>query len=662
MVFPAGEQKRASILFITPSLGTESFTREDVFRSYLSTGALASALGDRKFVASYAALLNGDLGEGCLPEFEIRSALLSRKPRNQSPHRYLEELLLQAKSPPDLVCVTSTSAQLDEAQEVAAAAAVLAPESLRVIGGAHVSVLPEDFLRQSDFHVACIGEGVETLVDLAISFAHSGSSNLARICGIAYKDANGAIRQTRPRQHLLTLDDYPFPSDSLDLFTPDIDDREQNGHDLVYILAGFGCPYRCSFCAQHAIHQGKIRERSADSIFAEVRKLHARGFRRFALVQETFLNGRARVERFCDLINASGLPVEWTVEARADQVDESLLRKMRMAGLRFIQIGVESGDSELLKSIDKKVNLPRVRQLRDLCADLKIDTAYYFLVGLPGQDWQSILRSAVFLRDYPPLNRITSHVSVSVAIPYPGTRIAEQESVRLLHSAGSRSWPWRGHVVSVDERGALLGENCTETDAMVSEEILESAVYLDDFGYFLLQKLYGSELTPEDRMRAAEYAACMLAQIERRTMRDLVLRAQQELSPEDYRRRRAELIGREGDEEALLSNALHAPICSSTTDFLCQVRFENGWQTMKRLRPAARRKWMRLCALAWDSIGRACSRLRFAQDGESTGEKLEQSLDSSGEGAPELVPSRGSVAACGFEFRVDGRKLLIGRL
>ena len=159
MVLPTGGLKRASILFVTPSLGTEDFTREDIFRSYLSTGALASALRDPKFVTKFALLPNG-LGGDWLPEFEIRSALLSRKARNQSTHRYLEELLSQAKSPPDLVCVTSTSAQLDEAQEVAAAAAVLAPDSLRIIGGAHVSVLPEDFLRQSDFHVACIAEGV----------------------------------------------------------------------------------------------------------------------------------------------------------------------------------------------------------------------------------------------------------------------------------------------------------------------------------------------------------------------------------------------------------------------------------------------------------------------------------------------------------------------
>ena len=108
--------------------------------------------------------------------------------------------------------------------------------------------------------------------------------------------------RTLPRRFLLDLDDYPFPSDSLDLFLDDIHDRDKNSRDLVYILAGAGCPHRCVFCAQHAIHRGRIRERSAENIFAEMKKLSEKGFRKFAIVQETFLRDPERVDRFCSLI------------------------------------------------------------------------------------------------------------------------------------------------------------------------------------------------------------------------------------------------------------------------------------------------------------------------------------------------------------------------
>ena len=101
---------------------------------------------------------------------------------------------------------------------------------------------------------------------------------------------------------------------------------------------------------------------------------------------------------------------------------------MKNVGLKFIQIGVETGDQELLDFTGKKMSLDEVKRVRDWCELLKINTTFYMLVGLPKQDWRSILRSAVFLRDNLPYNQMTKHIPVSTAIPYPGTKIAEDNS------------------------------------------------------------------------------------------------------------------------------------------------------------------------------------------------------------------------------------------
>jgi radical SAM superfamily enzyme YgiQ (UPF0313 family) len=67
-----------------------------------------------------------------------------------------------------MICATATSAQLDEARKVAGAARVISSDALRVIGGPHVSVLPAEYLKDSEYQVACIGEGVETLTEIAL--------------------------------------------------------------------------------------------------------------------------------------------------------------------------------------------------------------------------------------------------------------------------------------------------------------------------------------------------------------------------------------------------------------------------------------------------------------------------------------------------------------
>jgi radical SAM superfamily enzyme YgiQ (UPF0313 family) len=623
-----------SILLVNPSLGTRQYGREDRLRTYLSLGTLSSALRDKNFIKKFVLLSGrtakfGDPSLGDL-SFDVRVLNLSLKPENQGTGSYFKSYVEESGFRPILIGMTATSAQLDEAREIGNAAAQVFPDALNLIGGPHVSVSPSDFLRQTRFDAACRGEGVETFLDLLLTFLDRGFESLADVPGIDFKDASGEIHSNPPRQFLLDLDDYPFPSESLDLFLDDIHDHHKNSRDLVYILAGSGCPYRCVFCAQHAIHWGRIRERSAENIFAEIKGLFEKGFRKFAIVQETFLRDPERVARFCSLIENSGLPFEWTIEARADQLSFENLVRMKKAGLRFLQLGVESGDQELLDTLRKNIHLSQVVQARNWAEELRIDTAFYLLVGLPEQGWQSILRSAIFLKDHLPLNRATRHVSTAVAIPYPGTEIYEGKKVRLVGiPKGSWNWPGRNCEVETDKAGAFFGRNFTETDAMVSEEILEAYTCLDDLGEFLLQAKYNPGFSPGERFRAQEFAWHAFHMIGRRTIRDLIIRAHPNLSPEEYRRAHEELLTRDqGLETHLKDLAPSAELWPEVfSRFLAAVKFGNGFETMKVLSIPNRIRWMKACAALWAAMGQEFSLFHFEADEMKQGEQLNAFLD-----------------------------------
>ena len=422
---------------ILPSV-PKRYTDEDRLRSYLSLGTLASALRNRAFLKRFSERLGRkDIiynSENDYPVFDIVVLNLSLKPRRQSIQAYFSDYLKSFNQTPLMVCMTATSAHLDEAQAIARTAKQMVPGALRIIGGPHVSVAARDFLNHSEFQVACIGEGVETLSEIVLQISSTKNLDLSMVAGIAFKHDGDRVCINPLRVPLLELDEYPFPSDSLELFRKSDRDPAQNQNQLIYILSGYGCPHDCIFCAQRSIHGRKIRERSAENIIEEIRRLYAGGFRKFAFVQETFLNGKKRIDEFCRLIDDSGMQIEWTAEARADQLDYERLIHMRTSGLHFIQMGVESGDPTLLKKIGKGIDLDRIIQIRDWCRKLKINTAFYLLVGLPDQDWQSVLRSALFIMDHPPYNRITKHASVSIAIPYPGTRMWQEQSVRLIET------------------------------------------------------------------------------------------------------------------------------------------------------------------------------------------------------------------------------------
>ena len=628
-----------AIVFVNPALGTRRYTDEDRLRSYLSLGTLASALMDKDFLKRFARrlgkveLIFDSIND--YPAFDIHVLNLSLKPVRHSVREYCIEYLKQLDRKPLMVCMTATSAHLDEAEEIARAAELTVPSALRIIGGPHASAAAKEYLEKSDFQVACIGEGVETLSEIALRISEAKSFDLSMIEGIAFKREDSRVHLNSRRKHLFELDDYPFPSVSLDLFRNPAAEPEENAGQLIYILSGYGCPHDCIFCAQRRIHGRSIRERSADNIFEEIRSLHGRGFRKFAFVQETFLNRRKRVDAFCRLIEASGLRIEWTAEARADQLDYGQLEKMQKSGLHFIQIGVESGDPALLKSIGKGIDLERIIRIQEWCRRLKIHTAVYLLVGLPGQDWQSVLRSALFIMDHPPYNRITRHASVSIAIPYPGTQMWQVQTVRLMPTeALKHSWPQRNPEVVANDAGEFVGQNFTETDELTADEILEAWLYLDDFCHFLLHSMDPDLTAPSGQLKSREYADRMLYMIERRVIRDLIIRAQSPLSADDRKTAYSELVRSDQDIEKHFKD-----VTVATEDyydifarFLAAVKFENGFAAMRQLSVANRIVWMKICTLVWDLKGKAINKFRFNRDARGTGVELEnhlQTLDKS---------------------------------
>ena len=622
-----------SILFVNPSLGTQRYTDEDKLRSYLSLGTLAGALMNRAFLKRFAERLGKKEiiidSKSDYPVFDIVVLNLSLKPGRRSIPEYFSDFLKQFKQTPLMLCMTTTSAHLDEAQEIARTAKQMVPAALRIIGGPHVSVAAGDFLNHSEFQMACIGEGVETLSEIALLVSIVGNPDFSMIEGITFKYGNGRVYSNPLRVPLFELDDYPFPSDSLEFFRSSTADLAENQNQLIYILSGYGCPHDCIFCAQRSIHGRKIRERSAENIIEEISYLFARGFRKFAFVQETFLNRKKRIESFCRLIEDSEMQIEWTAEARADQLDYEQLKRMQTAGLRFIQIGVESGDPVLLKQLGKGIDLDQIIQLRNWCSRLKINTAFYLLVGLPGQDWQSLLRSALFMMDHPPYNRITKHAAVSIAIPYPGTKMWQEQTVRLVNIAEAKmSWPQRNPEVIANDAGEFVAKNFTETDDLTPDEILEAWIYLDDFCHFLLHAIDPDQKDSADRGKSMEYAGRMFYMIQRRAIRDLIIRAQSDYTAAKRKAAYHEIVQNDEDIEKHFKDVTIStePVIDVFMRFLAAVQFSNGFDTMKWLNISNRIKWMKICAMLWHLKGRKINGFRFDNDEKKTGLDLDRRL------------------------------------
>jgi anaerobic magnesium-protoporphyrin IX monomethyl ester cyclase len=116
--------------------------------------------------------------------------------------------------------------------------------------------------------------------------------------------------------------------------------------------------------------------------------------------------------------------VIWKINCRADAVDEQLFKEMRAAGLYLVYMGLESGDEQGLKTLNKGItveqNLAAVATLKRL----RLVFEFGFMLLDPSSSFESIRTNLRFLRT------ITGDGCVAAVfcrmLPYDGTPIKDQ--------------------------------------------------------------------------------------------------------------------------------------------------------------------------------------------------------------------------------------------
>jgi hypothetical protein len=170
-----------------------------------------------------------------------------------------------------------------------------------------------------------------------------------------------------------------------------------------------------------------------------------------------------------------------------------------------------------------------------------------------------------------------------------------------------------------------------------------------------------------------EYAGRMLYMIQRRTIRDLIVRAQSHLTADLRKNAYYELVRHDGDSEKHFKDI--TADTESTPDmfmrFLAAAKFLNGFETMRCLSIGSRIKWMKICAMVWHLKGRAIDDFQFDTDGEKTELDLDRRLRAldesqlnrylaqidggfSPDSFADIIPGNHQITAFGIGFSVSG--------
>jgi radical SAM superfamily enzyme YgiQ (UPF0313 family) len=321
---------------------------------------------------------------------------------------------------PDVVGISSLTPQWPDAESVADIVKGVDEKILTVVGGPHVTALPEDSAGHASVDIAVVGEGEAVMDDICATIAHGG--RYEDVAGVVI-GVNGTPVRTPPREKSSELDEIPFPAHDLlphpDFYNPF--PAWGNGGTFSCMISGRGCPYDCCFCDVTAQQGKRYRLRSAENIVDELTWLNRTfGVKTFSFRDPSVVCNRRRLIEMCRLMEERQLDLAWTCSSRANEVDPEMLVAMEKAGCRLVQYGIEVGNAEMLESI-KKITRERVAQAVRDTRRAGISAHGYFLFGFVEETPETIEETISFARDLQ-----LDSAGFAVMVPFPGTQEFEK--------------------------------------------------------------------------------------------------------------------------------------------------------------------------------------------------------------------------------------------
>lgn len=217
--------------------------------------------------------------------------------------------------------------------------------------------------------------------------------------------------------------------------------------DCTTMFTSRGCPLECAFCesGRHGVIWDRLtRYEPMDVVEYQIKESKELGYNALAYYDDILpLNKKRTLElmkihRKYDMI--------WRCFLRSDIINNQggydYLKELRDGGLVEIFVGVESASNEVKNNITKKTTIDQDSNIVKWCKELGIRAKCSFILGLPGESYQSIQETLRWILEYRP-----DRVQVGRLIPFPGTPLTKnpQNYDLVVEHNVDEDWFYMGH-------------------------------------------------------------------------------------------------------------------------------------------------------------------------------------------------------------------------
>lgn len=336
-----------------------------------------------------------------------------------------------------------------------------------VWGGVHPTTAPESCLDYAD--MVCVGESEDAMLELAGKIKSGDVSGIANV----WSKADGKVTRNKPRPLENDLDKFPFPdyggqghyviddgrlvpmTDTIlqELLSDGGGMRERLPEYIV--LTARNCPHSCTYCCNNSLRKvygtpsNFVRKRSVDNVIEELHRIRSRlPFIRSILVTDETLFYRS-LEEIRDFASKYrervGLP--FACLSSPGEVDEEKLKLLSDAGLRYIAIGIQSFDQDILRRVFCRHTSPeailRTVKLMERFSG-RVTPQYQFIADNPWESRRSSRVTERFIASLP----AEASVIIFPLILFPGTELHRRaisegklrDSARQIYSKDMSYW------------------------------------------------------------------------------------------------------------------------------------------------------------------------------------------------------------------------------
>ncbi len=279
------------------------------------------------------------------------------------------------------------------------------PNSINIAGGPHINIFPDECNKL--FDIIILGEGEESVIN-------------------AINDIlNHTQKSIYTQNKYVNLNLYPYPmrkdlAKSTIVNTGVLDGKYSNllGTETIFSR---GCPYSCHFCANKKLNFGPIRYRSPELIIEEIEYLKRDyNIKALAFKDDNSIPLNLKVAK-PHLEAILKTDIKWRGQTRANGVHPDMITLAYDSGCTDIAIGIESVSNNVLKLINKKININAATKYIKLLEKAGINVRIHLIIGLPGEPEDVVKQSLKFIDETNPKS-----VLLSLLYPIPGSEIFER--------------------------------------------------------------------------------------------------------------------------------------------------------------------------------------------------------------------------------------------